>query len=347
MVLSGLLSTLSLYAKQTNVFLVAALCLFSIWRDGKRAVFLIATLGVTSAGTFAWLAWRTDGAFAGWLFNTVHHALEPSAPAKYLGRLLAHAPFLFFVPFLVQRVSARGGLSPSSRLWLGTLLAAVPASLLPYVKVEGADNALMPLLFLAGPVTLMVAGDALSRGLSGGRDGAVPSHGPGASRLAWIGLIVQALICVQHLYDPRLGRPSPEARQRAESLNREIAGLRGGVVCPLDSFLPAVNGHHTEQAHWLSHADAMLARRAGVTVASYTSWLTETLPRWVVLAGAPEEAAILQAIAARYALVAELPVPAGPRWLRYPVPHQLYERCDAQEAGCHGPCKGRAEPPAE
>ncbi len=328
LVLTGALAALSLSAKQTNVFFVAWLGLHSIVWERGRAWLFIATLGAASAGGFGWLEWRTGGAFADWLFETARHPLELPAFAAFGKQLLICAPFLLVLPFATRRMAASGKLGRSSRLWLGMLIAAIPASLLPFVKVGGGQHNLMPLLFLAGPVTLMVAGDALFEDLSGGEGGVGLASTSEASKLVAVGLVMQALVASLHLYGPDRCRPSAEDRRLAEALNRRIAGLEGGVICPLDPFLPVANGNRAEQASWLSHLDAIVGQRPSVTLASYTRWLLEERPRWILLAGVSQEAAIVRAIEPDYALAEVLPAPAGPPWLGHPVPHELYERRD-------------------
>lgn len=338
LVLAGVLGSLALYTKQTNVFAVAWVCLLAILRQGKRAWVLPATLSVLCVGAFAWLQWTSDGAFAVWLFDTAHHSLRLSALGRYAWLLVVQTPFLLVLPFGVRRIRARGRLTASSRLWLGMLAAAIPASLLPYVKVGGSDNSLIPLLFLAGPVTLMVAGDALTAGDAGdagARGASDPRAGEGRSsvsqwpRSVFSGFVLQALLLSLHLYDPRRGRPSAAARREAEAFNRAVAALEGGVICPLDPFLPAVNGNKAQQADWISHVDAMQAKRPGVTVASYTNWLLRERPRWLLLSGFRREAPILPVIEKNYSLSRELPMPSIQKlWLTHPVPVKLYERRD-------------------
>ena len=124
-------------------------------------------------------------------------------------------------------------------LWVGMLVAAFPAALLPMAKVGGAVNGVLPVVVLAGPVTLILVAEVV----------AARAAGPVASAAArawWPGVAMLSAGAVFVLLNP-VDRdqfaPDRADWQRAEELNDYIAGLDGGVLLPSQPFLAPRDGH--------------------------------------------------------------------------------------------------------
>src|SRR5262249_8171714 len=149
--------------------------------------------------------------------------------------------------------------------------------------------------------TLMIAGDLVRAS----RDATT------RERIVVTLMAFQAVFLALYLYSPHEAAPSEEVRRDAEALNRAVAALEGGVVCPLSPFLPLRNGHQTPQAHFIAHIDAMNAHMAGVTTGSYVSWIIRERPRWVLLDDRKEEAPLRRLLATNYEFARKLPGPTA------------------------------------
>lgn len=320
--LSALFASLALYTKQTTVFFAAGLCLLAFWRNRRKGLVLAGLIGGLCLAALIALQQRSDGAFVPWLLNTRHHVFEPLRLLSGPLHLVKFAPFVLLLPVLAWPRAGRPPLSPRSALWLGLLLCALPAGLLPYAKRGGAENSLIPFLFLAGPVTLMLLGERV-RGLQAQRRG---------QAIAAI-LLVQALYLPFFLFAPGRANPGPERLALARQLTAEISALRGGVIAPFAPMLPSLCDQRTPQASWVSHADAMAGGMAGVTAQSYGRWLLHQDPRWLLL---PDELyedgeALRRQIEGRFRFVKNLPAPHWEGlWLRNPISHRLYQRIPAR-----------------
>ena len=161
-------------------------------------------------------------------------------------------------------------LSARSALWTGSLLFAVPASLLPFAKSGGYLNNLMPILVLLGPVTMLLVVDI--------------------SRIQWVPrnvVRVVSIVCMivfvaLHKLNYQKYLPDARNRQAAANLNHLVRSLPGGVVAPYFAFLPARNGHTNPHWHRMVVLDAYYrGENMSETVA-----LENSGARWVLLSSA-------------------------------------------------------------
>ena len=321
-VISALFASLAVYTKQTNVLFAAGLCVLVLRRDPRKGVGLALIMGTVCAVALLLLEHLTRGAFLTWLFNTRHHAVSVERLLEGAWEVLLGAPFLILVPFLLGAGKGRSRLSARAMLWLALLLLAIPTGLIPFSKRGGYLNSLMPIWFLAGPTILILIAELARSTRETTRQGILATV-----------MIVQAVLLSLLIFDPDNPLPGAQERQRAQAMNRTIAGLKGGVVCPIYPLLPVRNGHRTDQASWISHTDAMWAKMPGVTASSYMAWLHGVRPRWLLLTdeSAEEAVALLDAVGTSYKFHREIPAPAwGDGWMGHPVPRRLYRLVEVE-----------------
>jgi hypothetical protein len=164
------------------------------------------------------------------------HAIRSERFLPALQMFFAFAPFLPALPLLAIGLAVARRLSSDGVLWTGMLIAALPASLLPWAKLGGFENDFLPVAFLIGPAAAFLIGDLLVALDAAPRVGAAV-HG--------IFMLAGAGFLVSRTWDPTRFTPTPEMRRGAEALNARVAALQGGAVAPRHPFLPARNGHTT------------------------------------------------------------------------------------------------------
>ena len=324
--LSAALACAAIYTKQTTVFFAAALCVVVFLQHRRKGLAMAAAMGLICLAALLTLQQVTGGGFLVWLMNMRHHVFHPLGLLEGLWVLLSRAPFLLLLPWLVRR-----GLSAPAVLMLALLAAALPAGLIPYAKQGGSTNSLIPVWFLAGPTVLLLLGERLRGRAAGVRRGALVMV-----------LAFQVVYLPFFFFSPARAWQDAAGLARARALNRVVAGLEGGVVCPVNPFLPVRNGHRTPQAGWISHTDAMWAGMPGVTPESYARWLRGTGARWLLLTGEPvnkQEARLRRLIEETYVLERTIGAPSWDgMWQTNPLPGVLLRRKVR-------PAAGRAAPP--
>jgi hypothetical protein len=160
------------------------------------------------------------------------------------------------------------------------LLAALPASLLPYAKNGGFLNNLIPILILVAPVSALLVGDLLGQTASGG----VAPHARRGAALAangarWGLLVGLAAFISSHPLDRRALVPDAEMWQAAREFNAMAGHLTGGLIVPELTFLPARSGQSNPHWHAMAIYDAIWAGRDMDEVRA----LTESRAHWVML----------------------------------------------------------------
>lgn len=237
MLTTATLLTLSIFAKQTAAVLVAWVCVYALVKEPRTGFRLSLTVGAMSLGAYLLMNWVTHGGFEHLVIaNPVHHEIKPETAAEGFRIVFEYVPFVAVVPFALLLVALRGWLQPRTIFWVGSLLVAIPLSLVPYAKVGAYLNALLPVIVLTGPATVMLLSDIARRP---GMTGLVARIATVAGFALFIWL--RPLKPVQYL-------PSSEKWQAARELNAIVSSLSGGLVCPYLGFLPAKNGH--ANAHW-------------------------------------------------------------------------------------------------
>jgi hypothetical protein len=241
----------TVYTKQTGIFFAFWICLFvtiRAWRRGLLLAGVSAALGLAILGL---AQWATEGWFWKWVTLMSKHKLNMARLTTGPRAVLEFAPYLYAVPPLFVLLAVKRWLSARGALWVGMLLMAVPASILPHIKEGGFLNNLMPVVFLAGGCALILCAD-LVNGLAQLR--------PRASAVA-LGVVLAggAGWLIVKRYDPKPFLVTAERRRKAEALNELVRSLDGGVILPEHPFLAARNGVTTPQLHAMAHWDAWTA----------------------------------------------------------------------------------------
>jgi hypothetical protein len=283
--------TVAIYTKQTAAFFVAWICLFTAlrrWRDGWR---LTLTVLVLCSACLAALQAETRGHFWFWIFgNLLSHPVHPHELVHALRIVFRFAPFSPALPLVAAALAWAQRLTSRSLLWCGMLAAALPTALLPFAKDGGWLNDLIPIVVLIAVVTISLAADLLRR------------------QQAWTGVVRFAMAAsfIAFLFvrpvSVSASVPDAIARNRAENLNRFVAGLHGGVLMPQLAFTPARNGQTNPHWHRMGHADLEWSGRP-----LEENWVvTRSQARYALLNWA-DRGALAQAVRARYHLAGGVP----------------------------------------
>ncbi len=324
--LSALL-TAALFTKQTCIFYVAWLLAFLFWRARRAALTLTLTTSALCGTVLLALLLSSSGNY--WHYTMVVMREQATVPARMqsgLTRLLEFAPYLAALPLVAPLLALRRRLSSSAVLWLGMLLASLPAGLLPYAKPGGWDNNFLGAVVLAGPALLCVLADTL-RALQ---------ERPRVSRaVLWAAAPALALYVHARTYDYAGYMMHPAHRSGAEALNQYVRNLWGGVLIPHRPWLAVRNGHRTEQLHGVSWNDAVMA---GLDF-DFEPFLRDTNPRYILLDGT-ENPLLMESIRKRYVFKEDLPARTFSAYtLLGPRLTQLFERRERAEQTAAQPAR--------
>ena len=263
---AGLLLAAALFVKQTAVFFVFTTVVFVLGKSRREAAWLLVALLVPSTIAFAWLDSGSGGAFRAWIFSTSGHPIDGRRLIGGIGEILAASPHLVVVP--LAALALRGRLGTTSRALLFMWLAAVPASLLPYGKMYGAPNNLVPLLVVSAfwPVSV---------GLDVAR----------AQQRVWLvpvmAVAAAALIAAGRFEASRF-TPSETMRQGVLANLAAVKALPGTIACPVHPFLAHQLKGQAAQSSWLSFIDARAAGRP-VDRDRFVADLLAQRADWIVL----------------------------------------------------------------
>jgi hypothetical protein len=188
-------------------------------------------------------------------------------------------------------------LSATALLWFGMLLAAFPTGLIPYAKVGGGDNNLLPILVLAPASAACILAD-FCRWL--------------AARARLPVLLVCALGSAGYLllrrYPPGPYLANAVRHAAADELNRFVARLDGDVWIPARPLIAIRNGSKIEQIHLMAYYDVVLNGRLDVTLDAF---VRRTRPRYVLLSD-QEPGMLIESLASNYHLRGLMPEATWP-----------------------------------
>ncbi len=235
---TAMIFALAIFTKQTAIFFVAWACVFATIH---RPRFGLTLGGVTLAASLLLLAvaqWMSHGGFWFWVItNLAEQEADPDRAWRGLLFVLRFAPFAILLPVAALWLLVRKKLSVRSALWMGCLMVAIPASLLPYAKSGGYRNNLMPMLVLLGPVCMLLVTDLAKN-----------QRPKFAHLVRGIALAALAAFVAVRPLDCRKYIPDSDNWAAAKRLNELVQFRQGGVVVPYFAFLPARNGH--PNPHW-------------------------------------------------------------------------------------------------
>ncbi|MBS1818072.1 MAG: DUF2029 domain-containing protein [Acidobacteria bacterium] len=251
MLLAALAMTIAVYTKQTAAFFAAWICLFAIvrnWREGIR----LSAIALALCGAALAVLWRsTHGQIWFWIFeNLTSHPVERMDLGKGVRLVLGFAPFAPLLPVVFVGLAWCRRASAASWMWMGMLLVALPATLLPYAKHGGWKNDMIPVIVLIAPLTMTLLADL------GRPDAAL------ASVVRPAGSVALAAFIWVHPVDVATYIPDATLWRAAENLNAFVASLDGGVLSPQLAFLPARNGQTNPHWHRMGHADLVWSNHA-------------------------------------------------------------------------------------
>lgn len=308
----AVLMTLAVYTKQLHLASAVAMALLLGRAHKKSGIVYAVALAALCVGSFVLLQSSSHGGFARFVFGLRNHAVQPE-------RALTGLSILFVGSIQLPLGLGTGVLrfrhmSPGTRFWILSTLAAIPGALLAYAKIWGETNNFLPLLMLAPVSFVLVLSETAAQ--------RVTSVRPERAIAALLAMFLLGKVTEQ---DPF--RATPSAQERAQHLVDEVARLDGDVVCPIYPFLPVLAGHTEPQTALLSMLDSEAAHIPNVTGAAYVDGLRARRPRYFLLTGHEAERLLAPMLASEYHFVRKLPGPyTGDVVGVFNVPDLLYER---------------------
>jgi hypothetical protein len=274
LVLLAAVITAIVYTRLPAVFFVLWTGFFVLVRHPRSGLRLALVVTAMSGAVLAGLMVMSRGWY--WIITISllqDHVVRVERILPALQAFFAFAPFLPALPLLALGLAVTRRLSSDGVLWTGMLIAALPASLLPWAKLGGFENDFIPLAFLVGPAAAFLLGDLF---VALDRAPRVCAVLQGVVMLAGAGFLVQ------RTWDPARLTPTPEMRRGAASLNARVAALQGGVVAPRHPFLPAHNGHATQGWSDMPYLDLIWSNYGDVDLGGY---INRTHPRYALIYG--------------------------------------------------------------
>ncbi len=244
-------------------------------RDRRVGLRLAVATLVPCGALLAVLTARTGGWFWTWLFDQSQHGFRPFTEwVTALPELVRHDPMLLGLPWMAMLLHRRGRLGADSVKWIGMLAAAFAAAfaaaMLPYAKIGGWLNVLLPVFVLSWPVAFVLLGD-----LARARD---TLRGAPA-----FGLAVAAIASLQLKYDPAPHVPNPAREEGARKVHALVRDLPGKVVFTTSPFVGVLEGKTNPQPAYQGYIDAELA---GISL-DYADALDASGADWLVVIAQP------------------------------------------------------------
>lgn len=288
LVLIGLVLTAVLYTRLPYVFMMVWIVVFVFARNRRAGVHLailsIALCGLVLVG----LQYGTRGWY--WMYTVAmlqDHHIDAGRLILFAKLVVPHVPFILALPVLMGVLAGFRKLSARAVLWTGMLFAAMPAAILPFIKVGGFTNDLIPVAFLVGPATAFLVSDyayaftrrpAISAGIR---------HGF---------YLLMAGFLVLRTYDQKPFLPTASAWAKAAKLTTRVAGLEGGALCSRHPFLPISAGHDNRQYSDMPYLDAVWSNFSALDLGRY---IERTKARYALVSGTEVQLSA-QELAARY-----------------------------------------------
>jgi hypothetical protein len=305
----SLVCTAIMYTRLPTVFFVVWVALFVFFRNWRDGVLL--ALGTATACGLVLVDLQHSSRGWYWMYTVAivqHHTVVPSRFLWGLELIYDFAPFVAWLPLVALVVAVSGYLSARTVLWLGMLVAAIPASLLPFAKVGGFSNDFMPVAFFLGPATACLVADT-ARMLR-----RFPRIATATRALAYVGLGAFLLV---RTYDPSRFLPTSDGWRKAKELQARLVALEGDVIAPRHPFVPISTGHMNDQFADMPYLDAAWAGFGQLHLGSY---LDSIHAQWALVSGTEIQISAGE-VAARYQLGSTVEAPpmviGEPSTMRY------------------------------
>jgi hypothetical protein len=278
------------YTRLPAVFFPVWVTIFVFARHRRTGVLLAITAIAACGLTLVALQYASKGWY--WMYTVSLLQDQHIIGTRFLLGLTIvakWAPFVIAVPFATLALALTRRIQPRTALWVGMLVASIPASLLPFAKVGGFANDFMPMVFMVGPATAFLVSDGLR---------AFAGHPRVALLFQSLLFVGSAVFFWQRTYDFKRFVPTEEAFRRAAALNAKVASLDGGVIVPRHPFLPIHNGHKSLQWSDMPYLDMIWSGFGDLNLGGY---IDKSHARWAVVSG-NEIHITAREIAARYQL---------------------------------------------
>ena len=243
------------------------------------------------------LQFTSGGWFLRYMLLQANHAVIESRVPLGLWEITKTAPYLVVAPIAAAFLWGRRKLPLRTVLWTGMLLAAFPATLLPYMKAGGSSNNLIPIVFLAGPVALMLVLDVASLW----EGSPLRSLGTKAVLAVVIGLVLYG----RTGFNPLGQAPTQDLREKAIQLRAWVASLSDRGMVLDHPMLAIQTGKTIEQLHSMPIRDAADGRLPGTNTAAF---LRATRPDWIVVDQGWMDSEVRSAVTRYYEQVGTPPV---------------------------------------
>jgi hypothetical protein len=299
-IITAAILTAAIYTKQTAAFFVAWTCVFALVREPRLGLRLAIVTALMCLAVLGLLQWGTDGGYWFWTVTDLkNQTVDDARLVDGLRQIWNFAPFVAVLPFAFLVLALLGLASKRTVLWSGCLLMAIPASLLPYAKVGGFSNNLIPTIVLLGLVTVLLAADAAKlEGLPG-------------SVARWAVILGLGLLVWARPLHPEEYLPNQRDRRAASELNALVTSLDGGVIVPELAFLPARTGH--TNPHW--YRMAMYCADWSGRPMDMAAAVEKSGARWVILHSKDGVSSFAMYVRSRFKLAQIIPLTARVRML--------------------------------
>ncbi len=273
-VVLALLLTSIVFTRLPAVFFPVWIVLFVLFRNRKAGVRLAVVTTACAGLALVGALFATRGWY--WIYtvalNQSHHLLKERF-AEFLQRVHGFAPFVAAIPIAAIALAVTRRISARAVFWTGMFVAGLLAAVLPYAKVGGFPNDLMPVPLLVGPAALLLAADGAK---------ALGKWPRVAEALRWSVLAGGAAFLVLRSWSLAPFVPAPATWQRAERLNTMVAELDGDVIIPRAPYLPVRNKRGALQFSDMPYLDAAWAGFGDLALGKY---LDRAHAKWAIVAG--------------------------------------------------------------
>ncbi|MEJ7730049.1 MAG: hypothetical protein WKG00_12615 [Polyangiaceae bacterium] len=289
--------TAVLYTRLPYVFMMTWVVVFVFARNRPMGV-LLATVTIALCGlVLVAVQYGTRGWY--WMYTVSllqDHVIDAKRLALAAHLVLGHVPYLVALPVVALLLAVFHKLTARTVLWFGMLMAALPASLLPFIKVGGFVNDLIPIAFLLGPATAFLLSD-VARAL-----GRRPRLSFGVRHGAYVAV---GVFLVLRTYSQARLLPTAGHWAKARVLTARVAELEGGAICSRHPFLPISAGHTNGQYSDMPYLDAVWSNFTSLDLGRY---IDRSAARYALVSGT-EVVLSAQELASRYQLDGTLEAP--------------------------------------